>query len=34
MTSLQMRKHFTRYIDPEKQDEEMWLDFNGQALKW
>lgn len=29
-----VRKQFVRYIHPDKQEAEMWLDFNGQALKW
>ena len=31
---LQVRKHFMRYIQQEKQDNEMWLEFNGTPLKW
>ena len=31
---LQVRKQFVRYIHPDKQEAEMWLDFNGQALRW
>ncbi|XP_046403770.1 autophagy protein 5 [Ischnura elegans] len=29
-----VRKHFSRHIQPERRDAEMWLDFNGQPLKW
>lgn len=29
-----VRKHFQKYIHPDKHEAEMWLDFNGQALKW
>ncbi|XP_063244616.1 autophagy protein 5 isoform X1 [Bacillus rossius redtenbacheri] len=29
-----IRKHFVRHIHPDKQEAEMWLDYNGQALKW
>ncbi|XP_066998654.1 autophagy protein 5 isoform X1 [Anabrus simplex] len=29
-----IRKHFVRHIHPDKQEAEMWLDFNGMALKW
>ncbi|KAG8236572.1 hypothetical protein J437_LFUL015758 [Ladona fulva] len=29
-----VRKHFSRHIHPEKREAEMWLDFNGQPLKW
>ncbi|XP_039289202.1 autophagy protein 5 [Nilaparvata lugens] len=29
-----VRKHFSRYIHQDKQDSEMWLDYNGLALKW
>ncbi|XP_018333426.1 autophagy protein 5 [Agrilus planipennis] len=29
-----VRKHFMRYIANDKQDQEMWLEYNGQALKW
>lgn len=29
-----VRKHFVRHIHPDKIDAEMWLDFNGQPLKW
>jgi len=31
---FQVRKQFVRYIHPDKQEAEMWLDFNGQALRW
>lgn len=29
-----VRKQFVRYIHPDRQEAEMWLDFNGQALRW
>ncbi|KDR09853.1 autophagy protein 5 isoform X1 [Zootermopsis nevadensis] len=29
-----VRKQFVRYIHPDKQEAEMWLDFNGQPLRW
>ncbi|XP_026285902.1 autophagy protein 5 [Frankliniella occidentalis] len=29
-----VRRHFQRYIHPDKHDAEMWVDFNGQPLKW
>ncbi|XP_046740267.1 autophagy protein 5 [Diprion similis] len=29
-----VRKHFTRHIQKDKQDNEMWLEFNGAPLKW
>ncbi|KAF5286907.1 hypothetical protein FQA39_LY00440, partial [Lamprigera yunnana] len=29
-----VRKHFSRYVDNEKQEQEMWLEYNGQPLKW
>ncbi|XP_054271144.1 autophagy protein 5 [Macrosteles quadrilineatus] len=29
-----VRKYYQKYIDEEKQDNEMWLDFNGIPLKW
>ncbi|KAL1131545.1 hypothetical protein AAG570_011162 [Ranatra chinensis] len=29
-----VRKHFMKYIHPDKQDAEMWLDFNGIPLRW
>ncbi|XP_033227342.1 autophagy protein 5 [Belonocnema kinseyi] len=29
-----VRKHFMRHIQQEKQDNEMWLEFNGIPLKW
>jgi len=31
---FQVRKQFVRHIHPDKQEAEMWLDFNGQALRW
>lgn len=33
-TMFQVRKQFVRHIHPDKQEAEMWLDFNGQALRW
>lgn len=29
-----VRKHFIKYITSEKQDQMMWLSYNGQPLKW
>jgi len=29
-----VRKHFTQYINPEYVSKEMWLDYNGQPIKW
>lgn len=29
-----MKRHFLRYISQENADNEMWLDYNGQPLKW
>lgn len=29
-----VRKHFAKYVANDKQDQEMWLEFNGQPLKW
>ncbi|KAH9645867.1 hypothetical protein HF086_010066 [Spodoptera exigua] len=29
-----MKRHFLRYISQENSDSEMWLDYNGQPLKW
>nr|CAD7203270.1 unnamed protein product [Timema douglasi] len=29
-----IRKHFIRHVHPDKQEAEMWLDYNGQPLKW
>lgn len=31
---LKVRKHFIKHIDPDKQELEMWIDFNGTPLKW
>lgn len=31
---FQIRKQFSRHISTDKQDAEMWLDFNGIPLKW
>jgi hypothetical protein len=31
---FQVRKQFVKYVHPYKQVAEMWLDYNGQALKW
>lgn len=31
---FQMKRHFLRYISQENADNEMWLDYNGQPLKW
>ena len=29
-----MRKYFARFVDGERQDQEMWLEYDGQPLKW
>ncbi|XP_060535917.1 autophagy protein 5 [Cylas formicarius] len=29
-----VRKHFLKYVSDEKQEHEMWLEYNGQPLKW
>lgn len=29
-----VRKHFIKYVDKDKQDHEMWLEYNGQPIKW
>lgn len=29
-----MKRHFLRFISQENADNEMWLDYNGQPLKW
>lgn len=29
-----VRKHFVKFIHPEKHESEMWLEYNGIALKW
>ncbi|XP_047514442.1 autophagy protein 5 isoform X2 [Pieris napi] len=29
-----MKRHFLRYISQENADNEMWMDYNGQPLKW
>lgn len=29
-----MKRHFLRYTSQENADNEMWLDYNGQPLKW
>ncbi|XP_043274751.1 autophagy protein 5 [Venturia canescens] len=29
-----VRKHFMRHIQQDKQENEMWLEFNGTPLKW
>ncbi|XP_018579453.1 autophagy protein 5 [Anoplophora glabripennis] len=29
-----VRKHFLKYIVTEKQEQELWLEYNGQPLKW
>ena len=31
---LQVRRHFVRCVVPEKQDNEMWLEFEKHPLKW
>ncbi|XP_050523919.1 autophagy protein 5 [Daktulosphaira vitifoliae] len=29
-----VKKHFVKHIDPEKQELEMWLEYNNTPLKW
>ncbi|XP_030747753.1 autophagy protein 5 [Sitophilus oryzae] len=29
-----VKKHFLKYITNDKQDQEMWLEYNGQPMKW
>ncbi|RZB38628.1 autophagy protein 5, partial [Asbolus verrucosus] len=29
-----VRKHFLRYVANDKQDREMWLEYDGQPIKW
>lgn len=29
-----VRKHFQKHISTDKQDQEMWLEYNGQPMKW
>ncbi|KAJ8961643.1 hypothetical protein NQ314_005895 [Rhamnusium bicolor] len=29
-----VRKHFLKYVANDKQEQEMWLEYNGQPLKW
>lgn len=29
-----VRKHFSRFVATDKQEQEMWLEFNGQPIKW
>lgn len=29
-----VHKHFCRYVDERYHDNEMWLDYNGQPLRW
>ncbi|XP_065226905.1 autophagy protein 5 [Planococcus citri] len=29
-----VRKHFSKHVHPDKQESEMWLDFNGTPLRW
>ncbi|CAH0553444.1 unnamed protein product [Brassicogethes aeneus] len=29
-----VKKHFSKYVSKELQDQEMWMEFNGQPLKW
>lgn len=31
---FQVRKHFLRYISNEQQDQEMWLEYDGQPIRW
>lgn len=31
---IQVRKYFTRHIQKDKQENEMWLEYNGAPLKW
>lgn len=34
LVSDKVKKHFARYIQPDLQDAELWLEFNGMPLKW
>lgn len=34
LTTDKVRKHFLKYVSAEKADQEMWLEYNGQPLKW
>ncbi|XP_050517968.1 autophagy protein 5 [Diabrotica virgifera virgifera] len=29
-----IKRHFLKYVDCEKSEQEMWLEYNGQPLKW
>ncbi|XP_076258968.1 autophagy protein 5 [Rhynchophorus ferrugineus] len=29
-----VKKHFLKYVSNDKQDHEMWLEYNGQPMKW
>jgi len=29
-----VRKHFVRHVDPDSQDNEMWLEYDSSPLKW
>lgn len=29
-----VRKHFLRYVANDKQDQEMWLEYDNQPIKW
>jgi hypothetical protein len=31
---LQVKRHFVRFIHADKQEAEMWLEYNGTPLKW
>ncbi|XP_059481947.1 autophagy protein 5 [Neocloeon triangulifer] len=34
LVTEKVKRHFVRFVHPDKQDAEMWLDFNGTPLKW
>lgn len=29
-----VKKHFLKFVSNDKQDHEMWLEYNGQPMKW
>ena len=31
---FQVKKHFSKFVHPDRQDSEMWFDFEGVPLKW
>ncbi|XP_057672810.1 autophagy protein 5 [Diorhabda carinulata] len=34
LVSDKVKRHFIKYVDNEKSEQEMWLEYNGQPLKW